>query len=168
MQLPFVIRAMGYAGLIPFVGLALSVQFADSPNDLIALESLVAYGAVIASFLGALHWGACFRTIGQNSHNRWLDHSVWIWGIIPALVSWLAIHIYIPLALLLLAITLIVQRLIDQNTIRITLPMRRLRMLSSGCAPTLRWWHRSVYRGRVWLPYWGTTNWLSVSCALRQ
>jgi hypothetical protein len=71
---------------------------------------------VIASFLGALHWGACFRTIGQNSHNRWLDHSVWIWGIIPALVSWLAIHIYIPLALLLLAITLIVQRLIDQNT----------------------------------------------------
>ena len=107
---------MGYAGLIPFVGLALSVQFADNPNDLIALESLVAYGAVIASFLGALHWGACFRTMGQNSHNRWLDHSVWIWGIIPALVAWLAIHIYIPLALLLLAITLIVQRMIDQNT----------------------------------------------------
>ena len=116
MQLPFVIRAMGYAGLIPFVGLALSVQFADNPNDLIALESLVAYGAVIASFLGALHWGACFRTMGQNSHNRWLDHSVWIWGIIPALVAWLAIHVYIPLALLLLAITLIVQRMIDQNT----------------------------------------------------
>ena len=116
MQLPFVIRAMGYAGLIPFVGLALSVQFADSPDDLIALESLVAYGAVIASFLGALHWGACFRTMGQNSHNRWLDHSVWIWGIIPALVAWLAIHVYIPLALLLLAITLIVQRMIDQST----------------------------------------------------
>lgn len=116
MNLPLVIRIMGYAGLIPFVGLGLSVQFADSPNDLIALESLVAYGAVIASFLGALHWGACFRTIGQNTRNRWLDHSVWIWGVIPALVSWLAIHIYIPLALLLLAITLIVQRLIDQNT----------------------------------------------------
>jgi hypothetical protein len=48
--------------------------------------------------------------------NRWLDHSVWIWGVVPALVSWLAIHVYIPLALLLLAITLIVQRLIDQST----------------------------------------------------
>lgn len=116
MNLPVVIRIMGYAGLIPFVGLALSVQFADSPNDLIALESLIAYGAVIASFLGALHWGACFRTIGQNIRNRWLDHSVWIWGVVPALVSWLAIHVYIPLALLLLAITLIVQRLIDQST----------------------------------------------------
>lgn len=116
MNLPVVIRIMGYAGLIPFVGLALSVQFADSPNDLIALESLIAYGAVIASFLGALHWGACFRTIGQNMRNRWLDHSVWIWGVVPALVSWLAIHVYIPLALLLLAITLIVQRLIDQST----------------------------------------------------
>ena len=116
MNLPLVIRIMGYAGLIPFVGLALSVQFADSPNDLIALESLIAYVAVIASFLGALHWGACFRTIGQNMRNRWLDHSVWIWGVVPALVSWLAIHVYIPLALLLLAITLIVQRLIDQST----------------------------------------------------
>jgi hypothetical protein len=71
---------------------------------------------VIASFLGALHWGACFRTIGQNTHNRWLDHNVWIWGVVPALVSWLSIHVYIPLALLLLAITLIVQRLIDQST----------------------------------------------------
>jgi hypothetical protein len=116
MQLPNIIRVMGYAGLIPFVGLAFIVQLADSPQNLIALESLVAYGSVIASFLGALHWGACFRRIGEQSGNRWLDHSVWIWGVIPALVSWLAIHIFIPLALLLLAATLIVQRAIDQKT----------------------------------------------------
>lgn len=116
MRLPLIVRVMGYAGLVPFVGLALSVQFAESPNDLIALESLIAYAAVITSFLGALHWGACFKTIGQNTRNRWLDRSVWIWGVIPALVSWLSIHIYIPLALLLLAATLIVQRAIDQNT----------------------------------------------------
>lgn len=34
----------------------------------------------------------------------------------PALIAWLAIHIFIPLALLLLAATLVVQRVIDQNT----------------------------------------------------
>lgn len=115
-ELPTIVRILGYAGLIPFIGLAFMVQLADSPNDLIALESLVAYGAVIVSFLGALHWGACFKTIGTSTQNRWLDHSVWIWGIMPALIAWLAIHIFIPLALLLLAATLIVQRAIDQRT----------------------------------------------------
>ena len=115
-ELPSIVRILGYAGLIPFIGLAFIVQLADSPNDLIALESLVAYGAVIVSFLGALHWGACFKAIGTSTQNRWLDHSVWIWGIMPALIAWLAIHIFIPLALLLLAATLIVQRAIDQRT----------------------------------------------------
>jgi hypothetical protein len=114
-ELPSIVRILGYAGLIPFIGLAFMVQLADSPNDMIALESLVAYGAVIVSFLGALHWGACFKTIGTSTQNRWLDHSVWIWGIMPALIAWLAIHIFIPLALLLLAATLIVQRAIDQR-----------------------------------------------------
>jgi hypothetical protein len=116
MPLPTIVRILGYAGLIPFVGLAFMVQLADSPNDLIALESLVAYGAVIVSFLGALHWGACFKTLGESAQNRWLDHSVWIWGIMPALIAWLAIHVFIPLALLLLAATLLVQRAIDQRT----------------------------------------------------
>ncbi len=115
-ELPTIVRVLGYAGLIPFIGLAFMVQLADSPNDLIALESLVAYGAVIVSFLGALHWGACFRTLGGTTQNRWMDHSVWIWGIMPALIAWLAIHIFIPLALLLLAATLLVQRAIDQRT----------------------------------------------------
>ncbi|MEY2890035.1 MAG: hypothetical protein RIQ30_1633, partial [Pseudomonadota bacterium] len=45
MPLPTIVRTLGYAGLIPFIGLAFMVQLADSPNDLIALESLVAYGA---------------------------------------------------------------------------------------------------------------------------
>lgn len=116
MPLPRIIQVMGYAGLIPFVVLAFTVQLADSPQDLIALESLVAYGAVIVSFLGALHWGACFKKIGAPTGKRWLDHSVWVWGVTPALIAWLAIHIYIPLALLLLAATLVVQRAIDQNT----------------------------------------------------
>ena len=116
MPLPTIVRILGYAGLMPFIGLAFMVQLADSPNDLIALESLVAYGAVIVSFLGALHWGACFKTLSESTHNRWLDHSVWIWGVMPALIAWLAIHIFIPLALLLLAATLVVQRVIDQNT----------------------------------------------------
>ena len=35
---------------------------------------------------------------------------------IPAIVSWIALHIYIPVGLLILAATLVIQRNIDQNT----------------------------------------------------
>ncbi|NCV64768.1 MAG: DUF3429 domain-containing protein, partial [Burkholderiaceae bacterium] len=32
MPLPTIVRILGYAGLMPFIGLAFMVQLADSPN----------------------------------------------------------------------------------------------------------------------------------------
>ncbi len=78
MPLPTIVRILGYAGLMPFIGLAFMVQLADSPNDLIALESLVAYGAVIVSFLYELYWVACFKKLSDSTHDRLLDHGDWI------------------------------------------------------------------------------------------
>jgi len=67
--------------------------------------------------MGALHWGASLHTLGKApSGDRWIDRNAWIWGVTPALVAWLALHIYIPVGLLILASTLIIQRNIDQNT----------------------------------------------------
>jgi hypothetical protein len=99
------------------VGLALLVQLAPTPLSYLSAESLAGYGAVITSFMGALHWGASLHTLGKApSGDRWIDHNAWIWGIIPALVAWVALHIYIPVALLIMASTLLIQRNIDQNT----------------------------------------------------
>ncbi|ANI99374.1 hypothetical protein A8O14_04250 [Polynucleobacter wuianus] len=113
---PLVLK-LGYAGLIPFVGLALLVQLAPTPLNYLSAESLAGYGAVITSFMGALHWGASLQTLGKApSGDRWIDRNAWIWGVIPALVAWVALHIYIPLGLLIMASTLIIQRNIDQNT----------------------------------------------------
>lgn len=115
---PLVIK-LGYAGLIPFVGLALLVQLAPTPLNYLSAESLAGYGAVITSFMGALHWGASLHTLGEvPSGDRWIDRNAWIWGVIPALVAWVALHIYIPVGLLIMASTLIIQRNIDQNTYR--------------------------------------------------
>jgi hypothetical protein len=115
--LPPLLLKLGYAGLIPFVGLALLVQLAPTPLNYLSAESLAGYGAVITSFMGALHWGASLHNLGKPlSGDRWLDRNAWIWGVIPALVAWLALHIYIPVGLLILASTLIIQRNIDQNT----------------------------------------------------
>ena len=115
--IPPLVLKLGYAGLIPFVGLALLVQLAPTPLNYLSAESLAGYGAVITSFMGALHWGASLHTLGKPpSGDRWIDRNVWIWGVIPALVAWLALHIYIQVGLLILASTLIIQRNIDQNT----------------------------------------------------
>jgi hypothetical protein len=117
--IPPLVRKLAYAGLIPFVGLALMVQLAPTPLNYLSAESLAGYGAVITSFMGALHWGASLHTLGMPlKGDRWVDRNAWIWGVIPALVAWVALHIYIPVGLLILASTLIIQRNIDQNTYR--------------------------------------------------
>ena len=115
--LPPLLLKLAYAGLIPFIGLALLVQLAPTPLNYLSAESLAGYGAVITSFMGALHWGANLHTLGKAPPgDRWEDRNAWIWGVIPALVAWLALHIYIPVGLVILASTLIIQRNIDQNT----------------------------------------------------
>lgn len=117
--LPPLVRKLAYAGLIPFVGLALMVQLAPTPVNYLSAESLAGYGAIITSFMGALHWGASLHTLGKPlTGDRWVDRNAWIWGVIPALVAWVALHIYIPVGLLILAAMLIIQRSIDQNTYR--------------------------------------------------
>ena len=126
--LPLIVRFLGYAGLLPFIGLAIMVQIAPTPFDFIAAESLASYGAVICSFLGAIHWGANLCRLNNNAEiaslanagdiggYRWFERNAWVWGVIPSLVAWLALHIYIPVGLLILAAVLLVQRGIDQNT----------------------------------------------------
>ena len=117
--IPPLVLKLGYAGLIPFIGLALLVQLAPTPLNYLSAESLAGYGAVITSFMGALHWGASLHTLGKApTGDRWVDRNAWIWGVIPALVAWVALHIYIPVGLLIMASTLIIQRNIDQNTYR--------------------------------------------------
>jgi hypothetical protein len=117
--LPPLVLKLGYAGLIPFIGLALMVQLAPTPLNYLSAESLASYGAIITAFMGALHWGANLHILGKTPPgNRWEVRNAWIWGIIPALVAWVALHVYIPVALLILASALIIQRNVDKETYR--------------------------------------------------
>ena len=115
--LPPVVRYLAYAGLIPFIGLALMVQLAPTPINYLSAESIASYGAIIVAFMGALHWGANLQTLGKPaSGDCWIDRNAWIWGITPALIAWVALHIYIPVSLIILAATLVIQRNIDKDT----------------------------------------------------
>lgn len=79
---------LGYAGLLPFIGLALLLWLvSDELHPFVAL-ALAAYGAVIVSFLGGIHWGiglryAATQTPGHAFHL--------VWGTVPPLLAWVAI-----------------------------------------------------------------------------
>jgi hypothetical protein len=93
---------LGYGGLVPFVGLALLIWLLPARYQALLALALVAYGALIASFLGGLHWGTGFL-MGEAA-----PRMQFVWGVVPCLLGWLAVllptHVGLPvLALLLVA-----------------------------------------------------------------
>lgn len=75
---------LGFLGLVPFVlGAALAWLVADQEAHEFVLGALCAYGAVIASFLGAIHWGLAMR---GDSPAGW----PYGWGVTPSLFAWVA------------------------------------------------------------------------------
>lgn len=114
-------RALGYAGLIPFVGAA-ALGHASASFAPLALAALVAYGATIVSFLGGIHWGLAF----MNDADRGARFT---WGVIPSLLAWVAIVLPASAGLLLLAGTLLMALAVDRRVyptlgLQAWLPMR--------------------------------------------
>jgi hypothetical protein len=72
-------RALGWSGLLPFVGGALAVVWAPPAWHETSLRVLIAYGAVIVSFLGGIHWGS--PTSAAHDGAR-------LWGVAPSLLAW--------------------------------------------------------------------------------
>jgi len=74
---------LGYAGLIPFlVGVVLLAGSRDANTQAFATDLVRYYAAVIASFLGAVHWGTLATHAGGDQRARLA------WGVIPALIAW--------------------------------------------------------------------------------
>lgn len=54
-------RMLGYAGILPFIALALVPAFRDQGVEAAAVRGFLAYSAVILSFLGGVRWGVATR-----------------------------------------------------------------------------------------------------------
>ncbi|WP_231875964.1 DUF3429 domain-containing protein [Gluconobacter japonicus] len=94
MRLPFLALILGLAGLIPFLTLGgwifLAGLFSPLPHLTVIL---LAYGACILSFLGAVHWGLAMErpdiiTV-QGTADR--DRQRLLLGVCPALWAWLSL-----------------------------------------------------------------------------
>jgi hypothetical protein len=77
--------ALGYAGLVPFAAAVLGIALLEGELRALAARALLAYGAVILSFLGAVHWGLVLATPPADATKRLLG------GVLPSLAGWIAL-----------------------------------------------------------------------------
>jgi hypothetical protein len=104
------IRRLGYAGLIPFVTLAVLLWIVTPEAHPYVAIALTSYAATIAAFLGGIHWGIGLR---HNAPQRKLHM---VWGVLPSLVAWVAVVMPAYAGLPLLALLLIACYLVDRKT----------------------------------------------------
>jgi hypothetical protein len=107
------IHRLGYAGLAPFIGLALLLWLVDASLHPFVALALAGWGAVVVSFLGGIHWG-----IGLRDAANLLDgpRLPLLWGMVPALLAWLAIVMPAYAGLPLLGLILVGCYLVDRKT----------------------------------------------------
>lgn len=87
LALPRTVAWLGYGGLLPFVLLA-PASLLDHHHGAVWSDALVAYGAIILSFIGALHWGLAMTLPELSERQR----SAWFaWSVVPALIAWPAV-----------------------------------------------------------------------------
>ena len=67
LALAVVAEGVPYAGLLPFVAGALGIALLDGEPRQFSARALVAYGAVILSFVGAVHWGLLLQSTAARA-----------------------------------------------------------------------------------------------------
>lgn len=119
--------ALGNFGLVPFFAGAAAtwIPFEVRLAQWIEL-ALIGYGAVILSFLGAVHWGLALQT---SQMSKMQARNVYGWSVVPALLGWLALlmalgGVPIWLVLLFLVGDLVLCRLMDGALMSIYLHRR--------------------------------------------
>lgn len=78
---------LGFAGLLPFLLLALGCALADPAwlGDFVNAQR--AYGISILSFLGGIHWGSAMMVATLTAAQT---RRAMLWGVAPSLIAWLS------------------------------------------------------------------------------
>ena len=99
---------LGYLALLPFVLGAALVWIVREPVHPYVTSALSAYAAVVVAFIGGIHWGFGFREATASPR-------LFVWGVVPALVAWVALVMQAHAGLVIHAVMLIVCYLVDRK-----------------------------------------------------
>ena len=125
---------LGYAGLIPFVVLA-PASLLDAHHGITWSDALFAYGAVILSFVCALHWGFAMALPGLDERRR---VRTLLWSVVPSLIAWPALLLVPSDAAVLLVLGFVLHYVQDRRLARTAdlpewyMPLR-LRLTTVAC-----------------------------------
>ena len=95
-------------GLVPFVLGALLIWVVDERAHGYVTLALSVYAALVVSFLGGIHWGVGFAQAEPAS-------SLFIWGVVPAALSWVAVMMPANAGLVVNAVMLIACYAVDRK-----------------------------------------------------
>jgi hypothetical protein len=76
---------LGFLGLVPFVGLALSFVLMEPSARPMLAQALLLYSVCIISFLGGIHWGIAL--VFHELPVVYVATSL-VWSVLPALMAW--------------------------------------------------------------------------------
>ena len=99
-DIPVSARSLGFWGLMPFLLLGLSLWFLEGDLAQHVTFGLVAYGAVILSFLGGIHWGLAVPGLlledqqGEDPVSR----RGLVLSVLPSLIAWLGVLLWQSMA----------------------------------------------------------------------
>lgn len=96
-------RWIGYAGLIPFVAALLGFLASGEARQAYFANQFIAYGAVILSFVGAVHWGLALNSGGMRIMRL-------AFSVLPALLAWAALLLPVAVAAWLLLASFLLLR----------------------------------------------------------
>lgn len=88
-QPPRLVALLGYGGLLPFGLGALGLLFMPTGHALWQ-TLLLAYAAIILSFVGALHWGFAMGADASDAPG------LYSWSVVPALLGWAGLRCCCP------------------------------------------------------------------------
>jgi len=128
---------LGALGLIPSAALTVMIWGADEAMVSVAAFGIVAYGAVVLSFLGGAHWGFA----GNAMKNQPAAASrLLVMSVVPSLMGWVAVLLPTPWSVALLAVAFVAILPLDRWALRHALAPRwwlRLRIPLSATVSTL-------------------------------
>lgn len=94
---PFTIAVLlSLAGIVPFLVIGAVILF-DPLASQTAIEVLVSYGAVVLSFIGAVHWGFALRDVAHPGGAALSpailgsERQLLVFGVVPAIIGWIAL-----------------------------------------------------------------------------
>ena len=105
---------LGAGGSIPFIVLAVMLWALPSDYSSATLKWLLAYSAIILTFVGALHWGVALVHPEMGGRERGMLMG---WSVVPALVAWIAIFLPPLAGTGVLALMFVVQLVADHKLV---------------------------------------------------